>query len=119
MQNQLLGRHGEHLAYTHLLEQGYHILERNWRFGKEELDIIAKKDQIIVFIEVKTRENDYMGDPVEAVTPSKQKTIIKVANEYIQLNDIDLESRFDIIGIIHNQKQTSIDHVEDAFFPTI
>lgn len=119
MQNQLLGRQGEQLAYTHLLKKGYHILERNWRFGKEELDIIAKKDELIVFVEVKTRENEYLGDPVEAVTLNKQKSIIRVANEYIISHDIDLESRFDIIGIVHNKKQTRIEHVEDAFFPTI
>lgn len=119
MQNQLLGRHGEQLAYTHLIKQGYHILERNWRFGKEELDIIAKKDQLIIFVEVKTRENGYLGDPVEAVTPGKQKTIIKVANEYLIQKNIDLESRFDIIGIVHNKKATSLEHIEDAFFPTI
>lgn len=118
MQNQLLGRQGEQLAYTHLVNKGYHILERNWRFGKEELDIIAKKDELIVFVEVKTRDNDFLGDPVEAVTPGKQRTIIKVANEYLLKNNIELESRFDIIGIIHNHSQTKLEHVEDAFFPT-
>ena len=118
MEKHLLGRHGELIASTHLLKNGYSILERNWRFGREEIDIIAKKDGLIVFVEVKTRVSDYLEDPVMAVTEGKRKIIIRTANEYILSKDLDNESRFDIIGIIHNNKETRIEHVEDAFFPT-
>ncbi|NND77683.1 MAG: YraN family protein [Flavobacteriales bacterium] len=118
MEKHLLGRQGELIASTYLLKNGYSILERNWRFGREEIDIIAKKDGFIVFIEVKTRVSSYLEDPVLAVTEGKRKIIIRTANEYILSKDLENESRFDIIGIIHNNKETRIDHVEDAFFPT-
>ena len=119
MENQLLGRQGELIASTHLQKNGYLILERNWRFGREEIDIIAEKDGLIVFVEVKTRQTDYTGDPVMAVTESKKKIIVRTANEYVLSKNIEKEARFDIIGIVLNKKETRIDHVEDAFFPTI
>ncbi|MEM7161679.1 MAG: YraN family protein [Bacteroidota bacterium] len=119
MENKLLGRHGELIACTHLRKNGYSILEQNWRYGREEIDIIAQLNDLIVFVEVKTRNTDYTGDPVMAVNTSKRKIVIRIANEYILSKNIDLESRFDIIGIVHNAKETRIDHVEDAFFPTI
>jgi len=119
LENQLLGRQGELIACTHLQKNGYLILERNWRFGREEIDIIAEKDDLIVFVEVKTRQTNYTGDPVMAVNESKRKVIIRTANEYILSKNLENESRFDIIGIILNSKETTIDHVEDAFFPTI
>lgn len=119
MENQLLGRQGELIACTHLQKNGYLILERNWRFGREEIDIIAEKDDLTVFVEVKTRRTDFTGDPVMAVTEGKRKIIIRTANEYVLSKNIEKESRFDIIGIVLNNKETRIDHVEDAFFPTI
>lgn len=118
MEKHLLGRQGELIASTYLLKNGYSILERNWRFGREEIDIVAKKGDFIVFIEVKTRHTDFTGDPVLAVTEGKKKIILRIANEYILLKGLESESRFDIIGIILNNKETRIDHVEDAFFPT-
>lgn len=114
-----LGKYGEVLAMNYLKNKNYAILAMNWRFNKLELDIIAKYQEKIVIIEVKTRENNYIGEPWEAVTLGKQKRIIKAANEYIIENEIDNEVRFDIISIIHNQKETKIEHLIDAFYPLI
>ena len=119
MEKQLLGRQGELIACTHLLENGYSILERNWRFGREEIDIIAQKEGEIIFIEVKTRNNEFAGSPVLAVSEGKRKIILRIANEYILSKDIDAESRFDIIGIVLNSMEKKIEHIEDAFFPTL
>jgi putative endonuclease len=71
-----------------------------------------------VFVEVKTRESNYLGEPEEAVSIAKQKRIIKVANHYMLENDLELEGRFDIFGIIVNQKMQSINHIENAFIPS-
>jgi len=114
-----LGKYGEILAAKFLTNKGYEVLEINWVYNKFEVDIIAKYQEKIIIIEVKTRENNYIGEPWEAVTIAKQKRIIKTANEYIIDNQIDAEVRFDVISIIHNQKETKIEHLEDAFYPMI
>ncbi|HNW56490.1 MAG TPA: YraN family protein [Bacteroidales bacterium] len=114
-----LGQKGEDLAADHLKKAGYKILSRNWKWGKHEVDIIAEKNDLIVFIEVKTRTEDYQMHPVTAVTSEKQKSIIYAANGYLQKLMIDQESRFDIITIIKKENTYQIDHIEDAFYPTL
>lgn len=112
-----LGAKGELLA-THLLrKKGYSILAQNWRSGKNELDIVAKTGETLAFVEVKTRSTDFFGDPIEAVSPSKQKRIIQAANDYLEQHQLNLEARFDIISIVSNSKETHVEHIEDAFFP--
>lgn len=112
-----IGKEGELIAERKLVKEGYIVLERNYRFKRDEVDIIASKNDLIIFIEVKTRSNNYLGEPEEAVTKSKQKRIIKVANHYMLENDLDNEARFDIFGIIVNQKEVIINHLKDAFTP--
>lgn len=112
-----LGKFGETLAKNFLANKGYKILEQNWVFQKLELDIIAYHHSKIIVVEVKTRENNYVGEPWEAVTLGKQNRIIKAANAYLIEKEIDDEVQFDIVSIIHNQKETKIEHLEDAFYP--
>lgn len=114
-----IGIAGEQLACTHLTQKGYSILEKNWRAGRLEIDIIAEKNGLICFVEVKTRENRYAGDPALAVTRSKQKHVIKAADLYVKEKDLSHELRFDIIAVIMNRKEVSIEHIEDAFYPLI
>lgn len=116
-QHNKLGKEGEEIACAHLREKGYKIIERNWRFGKLELDIIARIKAWLVVVEVKTRASDYHGDPEDFVTRAKQKHIIKATNEYIMQKDLDLETRFDIVSVIINEKETKIEHIEEAFYP--
>ncbi|MBL4578757.1 MAG: YraN family protein [Flavobacteriales bacterium] len=113
------GKEGEEIACALLLEKGYKIAERNWRTGKLELDIIAKHEDTLVVVEVKTRADDYYGDPEDFVTKKKQRFIVKAANEYIEKYDVDLETRFDIISIIINDNGTKVDHIENAFYPIV
>jgi len=119
MEQHELGKLGETIAANILIEKGYSILERNWKFGKIEIDLIASFEEIIVFVEVKTRENNYVGEPWEAVTISKQKRIVKAAHQYLVSHDEDREVRFDIISIIHNAKYQQIEHLEEAFYPLV
>ena len=111
------GIKGEKLAVEHLKEKGYDILQTNWRHGKAEADIIAEKDEMIILAEVKTRATDYFGTPDEAVHKQKQRMMVKAAEAYLEINNIDKEVRYDVISIVMNDKQTTIDHIEDAFYP--
>ena len=113
-----LGIKGEKIAASFLKDNGYEILELNYRFGHLELDIITKKDGSLVVVEVKTRASHYMAGPEITVSKKKQKDIIKATNEFIYERDLDLEVRFDIISIILNEKEQKIEHIEDAFYPT-
>ena len=111
-----LGKLGEQLATNLLLEKGYEILERNFTFQKAEIDIIAKKENELVIVEVKTRNSAYFGDPQEFVSDSKIKLLVKAANEYVISNNLDVEVRFDIISVIKNKHVEQIEHFENAFF---
>jgi len=114
-----LGQKGEDLAAVHLEKAGFKILFRNWKWGKHEIDIIAENQDFIVFIEVKTRTDDFQMHPVTAVTREKQKSIIWAANGYLQKFGIDKEGRFDIITVIKSVDSFKIDHIESAFYPTL
>ncbi|ANH59418.1 YraN family protein [Dokdonia donghaensis] len=112
-----LGEYGEELATLHLIKQGYTILERNWFFGKNEVDIICQKEEgVLIVVEVKARNSDFFGDPQSFVSTGKQKSIVKVSNEYVLENDLDVEVRFDIIAVLKNSKQERLEHFEDAFY---
>jgi len=112
-----LGKRGEAFALKLLVSKGFKILETNWRFRKDEVDIIAKNDSYLVIVEVKTRSTNYFGEPYTAVTKKKQGFLIRAANAYIEEKDINLECRFDIISIIFSEKKYHVEHIEDAFYP--
>lgn len=115
MTQQELGIYGEALALDFLKQKDYKIIQCNYRFLKAEIDIICEKNGKLIVVEVKTRQTAEIGEPWRAVTRSKQKQIIKAANFYIQNNNVDIETQFDIISIVHNSYRTEIEHIEDAF----
>lgn len=112
-----LGTYGEQIALQLLRSKNYQIIATNYRFGKVEADIICISENKLIIVEVKTRQTAEIGEPWRAVTRSKQKQLIKVANGFIFEKDIALETRFDIISIVHNSYRTDIEHLEDAFGP--
>lgn len=114
-----IGKQGEVIAAQFLEKKGYKIIAQNWRHQKGELDIISTFNKQIVIVEVKTRTSDKVENPKEAVTISKQKRIVKAADAYIQEKDINLECRFDIIAVLLQDDETSIEHIEDAFYPLL
>lgn len=114
-----LGKKGEDLAAEHLKKEGFTILHQNWKWGKNEIDIIAENKDFIVFAEVKTRAEDYHMHPVTAVTSQKQRSIIWAADGYIKRFNVNKESRFDVITIIKKCDCFEVDHIEDAFYPTL
>ncbi len=109
------GIYGEQIAVKFLKNKGYKVLETNWRFQHKEIDIIAQKNNEIVFVEVKSRKNTAFGEPEEAVTEQKQKHLIDAAEAYIIEKNIDLEARFDVIAIVNS---CEIRHIPYAFYPS-
>ncbi len=106
---------GEQMATRYLEDHGFVILDRNYRKGHLEADIIALDHGELVIIEVKTRSNNIWFAPEEAVDHRKRQNLIKVANNYILRHHRKESVRFDIITIISNDKGTEIKHIKDAF----
>ena len=115
-QHNELGKKGEQLAVDFLIENSYDIVERNYRFDKAEVDIIAKKDDILAIVEVKTRSSIDFGNPQDFVKPKQIKNLVKAVDEYVTENDLDVEVRFDIIAIVKENKDYKIEHLENAFY---
>jgi putative endonuclease len=113
----ILGRSGEAYAAGYLREKGYRILETNWRYGKEEIDIVALQGGEVVFVEVKTRSFNPVEAPELSVTEAKQKYLINAAEAYIRQHSIDHEARFDIVSLVESKGGFGVHHIEDAFRP--
>jgi len=113
-----LGRDGERIAKELLLRKGYEILDENWVYERAEVDLIAYLDQIIVFVEVKTRTSTEFGLPEDFVNSGKRKRMGNAADEYIELMNHEGEVRFDIISVLFKKNNSyTINHIEDAFWP--
>lgn len=113
-----LGKRGESIAAAYLVKEGYEVLEKNWRHRRAEIDLIARKDEVLVFVEVKTRSTAWLRRPEEAVTQAKQALLANAASVYMETIGHEWEIRFDIIGIIyHGATSYDLQHYEDAFFP--
>jgi putative endonuclease len=116
VQNEL-GRRGESIAAKWLKSKGYRILERNYRFGRAEIDLLAQKGDTLAVVEVKMRGSGQLEPLSVAVNPSKRERLIKAADHYVLKNDLDVEVRFDIIHIIHHDNRSTLKHLEGAFSP--
>ena len=112
------GHRGEALAAKQMEKMGYEIMERNFHALKAEIDIIAKKDNVIVFTEVKYRKSEEMGTPAEAVNHWKQQHIIRAAKVYIAqkcLMEMGYDFRFDVAEVLTQDGKTYFRYTEDAF----
>lgn len=111
-----LGKLGEEMAVEFLQKEDYTILETNWTFQKAEIDIIAKKGDILAIIEVKTRSSLDFGLPQDFVKPKKIQLLIKAVDAFVNERNLDIEVRFDIIAIHKEGKSFVIEHLIDAFY---
>nr|WP_314289955.1 YraN family protein [uncultured Capnocytophaga sp.] len=111
------GKEGEQDAVNFLIENGHIILERNFRFGHAEIDIISQKQNTLHITEVKTRNSSAYGEPESFVNQQKIDLIVKATNFYVQKKDLDLDVQFDIISIVKNNVEFTINYIEDAFYP--
>jgi len=119
MKKKKRGEWGEKIAVEYLIKKGYHIITRNWHHGHEEIDIIAKDGDMLVIVEVKTRESDAFGNPEDFLSRGQQKRLINAADAYVNEFDLDIDVRFDVIGITVDTKPPQIIHIDDAFYPTL
>jgi putative endonuclease len=117
-ESQSLGQKGEAFAAEYLQKKGFKIRHRNWISGKHEVDIVAENKDFIVFVEVKTRSEDLV-DARDLVSREKQRSIVFVADTYIRRYGLEKESRFDVIVLINEDDKFRINHIEDAFYPTL
>ncbi|MGQ7945799.1 YraN family protein [Flavobacterium sp. WC2509] len=111
-----LGKLGEELAVEYLKKNGYTILDTNWTFQKAEIDIIAKIENTLTIIEVKTRSSIEFGLPQDFVKPKKIQLLVKAVDAYVNNKKLDLDVRFDIIAVHKEAKSFAIEHLIDAFY---
>lgn len=111
-----LGKQGEELAVAHLQNKGYTILERNYRFQKAEIDILALKDNYLVVVEVKTRTLDMVVLPQESINRKKINLLIKAVNGYVEEFEMEKEVRFDMVIVIKDYSKFSVEHIPNAFY---
>ncbi|UFH55710.1 YraN family protein [Spirosoma sp. KNUC1025] len=110
------GKHGEEEAVRYLLEKGYEIMARNYRYQHAEIDLIAKKEKLLVFVEVKARTNLSYGNPEEFVSYTKAKLVMKAAEHYVFAHNWLHDLRFDIVAVTLAGNELRIKHIEDAFY---
>ena len=112
-----VGKKGEDIAFNFLKKNGYQVLDRNWGYKKGEIDIIAIHDNHLVIVEVKTRSVYYHAETDDMIGNRKLKKIYETADRYIELKNIDLEVRYDLIIVILHGSTWTVEHITDAFYP--
>ena len=114
-QRHIIGKYGEDVAIRFLEQKGYKIIERNFSCRQGELDIIARNNEYIVFIEVKTRSNFLYGTPIEAVGKNKQKHIFRVAKYYLHIHRLENHFvRFDVIEVFIDRGIAKVNHIKQV-----
>jgi len=111
-----LGSWGEGIAKDYLIAKGYRIIFTNYKTKMGEIDIVAQKENVVAFVEVKTRRNDSYGKPRESVNFKKQLTYARVAEQFLQqFNNGNNSFRFDVIEVYKSNENFKVEHIEDAF----
>tara|TARA_R110002126_G_scaffold54919_4_gene148202 strand:- start:1301 stop:1660 length:360 start_codon:yes stop_codon:yes gene_type:complete len=110
------GKEGEQIAVDFLKKNGYTITYKNYRYLQAEIDIIARKGDILAIVEVRSRSSDFIENIAETVTAKKIKLLVMAADHYITDNNLDVEVRFDIITILKNKNKFELEHLESAFY---
>jgi putative endonuclease len=113
---QALGAFGESAAIGHLQRQGYELLARNWRCSLGEIDLVARQGDQVVFVEVRTRQNDRLGPPEASLSPAKRKRLAALAYQYVAEHDCqDQPWRIDLIAIdVRHGHVSRLEHIRDA-----
>lgn len=115
--NRKTGIKGEDIAERYLKTKGMKILDRNWRFMHKEIDIVARENDCLIVVEVKTRSSSTNHNPLENVTLKKQSFLVVAAEEYLIRKKLDMDVRFDIILVVMEKNHTRVEHIKDAFHP--
>ncbi|GAB3891485.1 YraN family protein [Spirosoma agri] len=110
------GKQGEAEAVRYLQDKGYEIMTRNYRYQHAEIDLVARKGKILVFVEVKTRSNLSYGNPEEFVSYTKSRLVMKAAEHYVFAHNWLHDVRFDIVAVTLAGSELRVRHIEDAFY---
>ncbi|WP_373518444.1 YraN family protein [Pricia sp.] len=111
------GKEGEKIAAAYLIEKGYTIQQKNYRYQKSEIDIIAQKGGILAIVEVRARSTDHIIPIAATITHKKIQLLVRGANHYVTSRKLDnVEVRFDVITILKNSAVFRIEHLESAFY---
>lgn len=118
MSNKLKGKYGEELACKYLIDRGYEIIARNFRYSRYgEIDIIAYKDKVISFVEVKYRTSEFFGTPLEAITKDKLHKIYMCARYFLSITDKKYKSfSIDALSVLSNNDIPEIKHIKNIQF---
>jgi len=117
--NDNLGAKGEDIACEYLVNNHFEIIERNWRFGHKEIDIIAQKGKVLYVVEVKTRTGKPLVEGRWAVNKQKQKDLITAANAFVTQKNIEFDVQFDIIEVIYYAQKFYVRYIPEAFYPRL
>ena len=120
MSTKQIGDRGEALAAAFLEEEGYIILARNYRFGRREVDLVVRRNDLVAFVEVKARSAPGFGHPLEAITRLKRREVEAVATHFLATRGLDgVDVRFDAVAVYFrsDSPRAAVEHVEDAWRP--
>lgn len=112
-----LGRLGENVAARYLIQKGYNILARDWHCGHRDIDIVAQKDGLLVFVEVKTRSTTVFGQPEEAIDNRKIRSLLAAGSAYVRYFHVESPVQFDVITVVGENEPFEINHIENAINP--
>jgi putative endonuclease len=117
---QALGALGERIAARWLLREGWQVVDRRWRSGRRDLDLVAIRENVVAFVEVKTRRSTWSGGPVEAVNWRKQRELTRSAQAWLDQRGTLVAPegatfRFDVVGIVATREKVGVRHVSAAF----
>ena len=116
-----LGKRGEDVALEYLLQRGMELLERNWRSGHKELDLVMEEEEFIRIVEVRSRNYPAQIDPFESVDMAKRKKIIQAAKGFVAENRSRIKGKevvFDVVSILFNGELFKVEYIREAFAPT-
>lgn len=113
------GNLGEEAAVNYLRVKGYIILDRHWRTGHKEVDIVAETEGTLVFVEVKARRSEWQCRPMDVLTPMKIRNIVQAADAYVRYKRLDMPIRYDLITISGTAPNLRINHYEEAFYSPV
>ena len=117
-QEMKIGRHGEDLVRRFLIEEGHTVLDRNWRYGHLELDLVTMDANGIHFVEVKSRRTPMQAEPEESVNATKRRRMVRAAEGYLRVKGLeDMECSFDVASVTFDGQRTEIRYLPEAFIP--
>lgn len=110
------GKEGEQIAVDYLIKKGYIIAHRNYRYLKAEIDIIARKGEILAIVEVRSRSTDFIENIADTITKKKIQLQVLGADHYVTDLDLDVDVRFDVITILKNKSIFDLKHIVNAYY---